>query len=73
MDETGSDHDKLAKEAENEADNLEHHGDKLEEDIETTRDAWERKKEDSSVPGAVPDPGDESDTAQSESAQDNTG
>jgi len=38
---------------------LKEHGDKLAEDIEETRRDWERKQDDSSVPGAVPDPDEE--------------
>ena len=60
-DDTGRDHQELATEAEREADDLEHEGDKLEADIDATKDDWERKQGDESVPGAVPDPGDEAD------------
>jgi hypothetical protein len=34
---------------------LKHHGDQLEEQIEEVRKDWERKQEDSAVPGAVGD------------------
>ena len=61
---TERDHQELAAEAEREADDLEHQGDKLEEDIDATKADWERKQGDESVPGAVPDPGDESDDSQ---------
>lgn len=58
-DDIRSDHDKVATEAEREADDLEHQGDKLGEEIEATKSDWERKQEDTTVPGAVPDPSDE--------------
>ena len=57
-------HEEIADSAEHEADDLKHQGDKLEADIEATKSDWEAKKEDSGVPGAVPDPGEEGDTAQ---------
>jgi hypothetical protein len=41
-----------AEEAERE---MKAHGDKLEEQIEDAREDWERKQEDSAVPGAVGD------------------
>jgi len=63
-DETRSDHQKFAAEAEREADDLKHQGDKLGEDIEAAKADWEHKQEDQSVPGAVPDPGEEGDTDQ---------
>ncbi len=56
-----SDHDELAVDAEREADDLKHQGDKLAEDIEATKSDWEHKQEDASVPGAVPESGDEGD------------
>ncbi|MDQ3644271.1 MAG: hypothetical protein M3356_02025 [Actinomycetota bacterium] len=55
-DETGSDHQKLGAEAEREAEDLKHQGDKLDEDIEAAKADWEHKQGDQSVPGAVPDP-----------------
>ena len=59
-DDRGRDHTDIAAEAEREADDLEHQGDKLEKDIEASRSDWERKQEDPSVPGAVPEEDDES-------------
>ena len=56
---TEGDHQELAAEAEREAEGLKHQGDKLEEDIEATKDDWDRKQGDDSVPGAVPESGDE--------------
>ena len=64
-DETRIDHDDIADDAEREASDLKNQGDKLGEDIEATKSDWEQKQDDSGVPGAVPDPGDEGDTAQS--------
>jgi len=68
--ETGSDHQELAAEAESEADELKHQGDKLENDIEATKADWEGKKDDSSVPGAVPDPGESAKTESAETEAD---
>ena len=56
-DDTESDHTDLAADAEREAEDLKHQGDKLGEDIEATKDDWERKQDDAGVPGAVPEPG----------------
>jgi len=64
IDDTGSDHQDLAAEAEHQAEDLKHQGDKLDDDIQATKADWESKQEDQSVPGAVPDPGDEGDTDQ---------
>ena len=50
-------HEELATEAEREAEGLEQQGDKLDDEIEAAKADWERKQEDDSVPGAVPDPG----------------
>ncbi len=58
-DDTEGDHQELAADAEREADDLKNQGDKLEEEIEAAKDDWERKQGDDSVPGAVPDSGDE--------------
>jgi hypothetical protein len=49
----------LEREGQRSEHNLEEHGDKLERDIERTRKDWEQKQDDSSVPGAVPDPEDD--------------
>lgn len=64
MNEEREDHEEVADTAEHQAGDLKRQGDKLEQDIETTKADWEAKKDDSGVPGAVPDPGDEGDTAQ---------
>lgn len=47
--------EQAAQEAEAQLDDLEHHSDELGEDIDHTRRDWERRKEDSQVPGAEPD------------------
>lgn len=61
------DPDRLAAEAEREADELEHRGEELGDDIESARRDWKRKQEDDSVPGAIPDPeGAEEDADQAE-------
>ena len=52
-DEVESDTDKLAKE-----------GDRVDESIKETKRDWEAKQGDSSVPGAMPDPGDDEDRPQ---------
>jgi hypothetical protein len=48
-----------AAQADRTVSDLKHQGDKLEEEIESTRTDWERKQEDASVPGAVPPAEDE--------------
>ena len=59
MDEpTSTDHQEKAREAEEAAEELKHHGDQLGESIQETRQDWEHKQDDQSVPGAVPDPED---------------
>jgi predicted nucleic acid-binding Zn-ribbon protein len=45
-------HEERAAEAEFELADMEEQSDKLAEDIEGARTEWERKKQDSSVPGA---------------------
>lgn len=49
-----SEHREAAAGAEREADDLKRQGDKLGEEIEDTRADWEKKQDDSSIPGAVP-------------------
>ncbi len=56
MSEEAGSNDPQVDDMENTADELAHHGDKLQDDIENTRDDWESKKESQAVPGAVPDP-----------------
>lgn len=43
-------------EPEREVEDMEERSERLEEQIEDTREDWERKKRDSSVPGAAGDP-----------------
>ena len=49
-------HDRAADRAEAELADMERRSERLEDDIESTRKDWERKKEDPSVPGAGGDP-----------------
>lgn len=52
---TESEHERVHKEAEREADDLERRNEKLGERIQKTRQDWESKKGDEGVPGAVED------------------
>ena len=52
-------HEEQADHMEEDADKLEQHSDQLGERIEDVRDDWERKEQDPSVPGALPDPDEE--------------
>lgn len=63
-DDNADDHQEIAAGADRKAEDLKQQGDKLEEDIGATKADWKHKQEDASVPGAVPDPGDEGDTAE---------
>ncbi len=58
-DDKSDDPDRLADQAEHTADDLAQQGDKVADDIDKTRSDWERKQEDDSVPGAIPDPAEE--------------
>jgi hypothetical protein len=49
-----SDHEKLADELDRERKDMEHRAEKLESEIEDTRDEWRRRQNDPSVPGAEP-------------------
>ena len=51
-----SEHDPHAGELEAELDEMEERTEKLKGEIKDTREDWDRKKQDSSVPGASPDP-----------------
>jgi chromosome segregation ATPase len=51
-----TEHDERAQELEAELDEMEERSDRLEEDVSDAREDWERKKADSSVPGAVGEP-----------------
>ena len=46
----------MTENPEREAEEMQERSDRLEEQIEDTREDWERKKRDSSVPGAAGDP-----------------
>jgi hypothetical protein len=52
-------HEEQAREMERDADKMEEHSDKVGERIEETRQEWEAKERDPSVPGAQPGPGEE--------------
>jgi hypothetical protein len=59
-----SEHEQLHERAEREADDLERRSEELGERIDRTRQDWESKKSDESVPGARPeDPAQEDDRA----------
>jgi hypothetical protein len=49
----------VSEEPERELEDMEERADKLEDEIDEVREDWERKKSDSSVPGAQPDDSDE--------------
>ena len=51
-----SEHDRQADRLERELDDMQEQSDRLGQEIEHTRDDWERKKRDSNVPGAAGDP-----------------
>ena len=51
-----SEHEEQADRAERELADMQKQSDRLGDDIEATRDDWERKQRDSSVPGAAGDP-----------------
>jgi predicted nucleic acid-binding Zn-ribbon protein len=52
-------HEERADRLEQELDDLEERSERVEEHIEETREDWESKEEDSSIPGARPDEGEE--------------
>ena len=52
-------HDKKSEQAASEADQLAEQGDRVDKHIEETKRDWEAKQGDQSVPGAVPDPGED--------------
>ncbi len=53
------DHRRLADELENEAHDMERRSEELQDEVQDTRQDWERKRADPSVPGAVPQDGEE--------------
>jgi hypothetical protein len=48
------------REAERELEDLEERSERLEDETDAAREDWERKKQDPSVPGAVPEAGEPS-------------
>jgi hypothetical protein len=56
-------HEERAERMEHDAERMEHESERVGEHIEEAREDWEAKEEDSSVPGARPDPGEEKETA----------
>jgi len=55
-------HERIHEEAEREADDLERRNEELGEHVDKVRQDWESKKSDVSVPGAVEDDEDESES-----------
>ena len=51
-----TEHDERAQDLEHELDEMQEHSERLKEEVSDAREDWERKKADSSVPGAVGDP-----------------
>jgi hypothetical protein len=49
-------HEEQAERLEHEAEDLEERSERVDEHIQAARQDWEEKEEDSSVPGAQPDP-----------------
>jgi hypothetical protein len=54
----------MSEQPERDVDEMEERSERLEDEIDAAREDWERKKADSGVPGARPDPddGDEDDS-----------
>ena len=50
-----SEHEDRAREIERELDDMEERSERLDDEVDEAREDWERKKGDSSVPGAPPD------------------
>ena len=57
-------YEKKSDQAESDTDKLAKEGDRVDESIKETKRDWEAKQGDSSVPGAMPDPGDDVDRPQ---------
>jgi hypothetical protein len=53
---TEPEHERIHEQAEHEADDLQRRNEELGERVQKTRDDWESKKHDESVPGARPEP-----------------
>jgi chromosome segregation ATPase len=62
------DHEERADSLDEDVARLEHEAEKVEQEIDEARSDWEAKQEASDVPGAVPDPGEEDETAMEEQA-----
>ena len=54
-----SEHERKADELESELEDMKDQTERLGDEIGDTREDWQRKQRDDSVPGAVGDPGDE--------------
>lgn len=65
-------HDEQAEKLERQAEHLEQEADRVGERIEETRRDWKAKEQDPSVPGAQPDPDDESQNTEDENMTDET-
>lgn len=62
-----TEHERIHERAERQADDLERRGEKLEDEIQETRQDWESKKGDEKVPGAQPEhPAEERDSEEDE-------
>lgn len=57
-------YEKKSDQVESDTDKLAKQGDRVDESIKETKRDWEAKQGDSSVPGAMPDPGDDVDRPQ---------
>ena len=57
-------YEKKSDQAESDTDKLAKEGDRVDESFKETKRDWEAKQGDSSVPGAMPDPGDDVDRPQ---------
>ena len=57
-------YEKKSDQVESDTDRLAKEGDRVDESIKETKRDWEAKQGDSSVPGAMPDPGDDVDRPQ---------
>ena len=58
-----TENDERAQELDSQLDEMEERSDRLEDEVSDAREDWERKKADSSVPGAVGDPEPDEDDA----------
>jgi hypothetical protein len=65
-------HEERGDRMEDEADKLEQHSDQLGERIDDVESDWERKEQDPSVPGALPDPDEEEESVPGVDADEET-